>query len=249
MKKIVFITGANRGLGAAIATEFAALDYKVVISGRNFAACQKKAAEIGSGVVAVQCDITNKESVTKARDFVAGKYKKIDVLVNNAGIILPIEKFCDADPEEWENLINTNITGQMRITHAFYSLLKKAAHARIINISSGSALRPLENWSAYCTSKAGFAMLSRCLDLESRCLDLEFSQVNIRSFAFAPGMIDTNMQAIIRKSNTPNKNMFEKKNLTNTKPAARLATWLALSFLIFSFLRTGKVSKFASLAR
>ena len=67
----------------------------------------------------------------------------------------------------------------------------------------------------------------------SRCLDLEFSQVNIRSFAFAPGMIDTNMQAIIRKtpktflSNTPNKNMFEKKNLTNTKPAARLATWLA----------------------
>ena len=53
------------------------------------------------------------------------------------------------------------------------------------------------------------------------------SQVNIRSFAFAPGMIDTNMQAIIRKSNTPNKNMFEKKNLTNTKPAARLATWLA----------------------
>ena len=220
MKKIVFITGANRGLGAAIATEFAALDYKVVISGRNFAACQKKAAEIGSGVVAVQCDITNKESVAKARDFVAGKYKKIDVLVNNAGIILPIEKFCDADPEEWENLINTNITGQMRITHAFYSLLKKAAHARIINISSGSALRPLENWSAYCTSKAGFAMLSRCLDLE-------FSQVNIRSFAFAPGMIDTNMQAIIRKSNTPNKNMFEKKNLTNTKPAARLATWLA----------------------
>ena len=139
MKKIVFITGANRGLGAAIATEFAALDYKVVISGRNFAACQKKAAEIGSGVVAVQCDITNKESVAKARDFVAGKYKKIDVLVNNAGIILPIEKFCDADPEEWENLINTNITGQMRITHAFYSLLKKAAHARIINISSGSA--------------------------------------------------------------------------------------------------------------
>ena len=184
MKKIVFITGANKGLGAAIATEFAALDYKVVISGRNFAACQKKAAEIGSGAVAVQCNITDKESVAKARDFVAEKYKKLDVLVNNAGIIQPIEKFCDADPEEWESLINTNITGQMRITHAFYSLLKKAAPARIINISSGSALRPLENWSAYCTSKAGFAMLSRCLDLE-------FSQVNIRSFAFAPGMIDT----------------------------------------------------------
>ena len=206
MKKIVFITGANKGLGAAIATEFAALDYKVVISGRNFAACQKKAAEIGSGAVAVQCNITDKESVAKARDFVAEKYKKLDVLVNNAGIIQPIEKFCDADPEEWESLINTNITGQMRITHAFYSLLKKAAPARIINISSGSALRPLENWSAYCTSKAGFAMLSRCLDLE-------FSQVNIRSFAFAPGMIDTDMQAIIRTSNTPNKNMFEKKNL------------------------------------
>ena len=74
------------------------------------------------------------------------------MLVNNAGIIQPIEKFCDADPEEWESLINTNITGQMRITHAFYSLLKKAAPARIINISSGSALRPLENWSAYCKS-------------------------------------------------------------------------------------------------
>ena len=181
---------------------------------------KKKAAEIGSGAVAVQCDITNKESIAKARDFVAEKYKKLDVLVNNAGIIQPIEKFCDADPEEWENLINTNITGQMRITHAFYSLLKIAAPARIINISSGSALRPLENWSAYCTSKAGFAMLSRCLDLE-------LSQVNIRSFAFAPGMIDTDMQAIIRTSNTPNKNMFEKKNLTTTEPAARLATWLA----------------------
>ena len=210
MKKIVFITGANKGLGAAIATEFAALDYKVVISGRNFAACQKKAAEIGSGAVAVQCNITDKESVAKARDFVAEKYKKLDVLVNNAGIIQPIEKFCDADPEEWESLINTNITGQMRITHAFYSLLKKAAPARIINISSGSALRPLENWSAYCTSKAGFAMLSR-LDLFG--FGKQFSQVNIRSFAFAPGMIDTDMQAIIRTSNTPNKNMFEKQKL------------------------------------
>ena len=65
------------------------------------------------------------------------------------------------------------------------------------------------------------------LEKNSDAQDLEFSQVNIRSFAFAPGMIDTDMQAIIRTSNTPNKNMFEKKNLTNTKPAARLATWLA----------------------
>ena len=155
MKKIVFITGANKGLGAAIATEFAALDYKVVISGRNFAACQKKAAEIGSGAVAVQCNITDKESVAKARDFVAEKYKKLDVLVNNAGIIQPIEKFCDADPEEWESLINTNITGQMRITHAFYSLKKKSCKKEL-SIFLGSALQmyPRKFECLYCKSQS-----------------------------------------------------------------------------------------------
>ncbi len=220
MKRTVLITGANKGLGAAIAVEFANLNYEVIISGRNFLACQKKATEIGGTTTAVQCDITNKESIINAKNFVLKKYKKLDVLVNNAGIIQPIDKFCDADPDEWQNLINTNITGQMRITHAFYPLLKAASPSRIINISSGSAHRPLENWSAYCTSKAGFAMLTRCLDLE-------LSQDNIRCFAFAPGIIDTDMQAVIRESNMPKKNMFKKENLTSTKPAALFTTWLA----------------------
>ena len=205
------ITGANRGLGAAIAEEFAGLNYEVIITGRNFLACKKKATEIKGTTTALYCDITNKKSIIQVQNFVLEKYKKLDVLVNNAAIIQPIEKFYDTNIEEWENLIDINILGQMRVSHAFYPLLKKADDtARIINISSGSAHRPLENWSAYCTSKAGFAMFSRCLDLESK-------QDNIRSFAFAPGIIDTDMQAVIRASNMPQKDIV----------AAHFATWLA----------------------
>lgn len=216
---VVLITGANKGIGAAHAREFAKNGDEVIVAGRNLADCQKIATEIGHKATAIYCDLANRQSIIEIKNQVEKQYKKLDVLINNAGTINPIARFKDADPAEWELLIKTNLIGQMQITHCFYELLQKANPGRIINILSGAARAPINGWSAYCSSKAAFLMLTRCLHLEAQ-------KDNILCFGFAPGIVNTNMQVLIKESPTKSITVDE-KDLIDPKIAAQLSLWLA----------------------
>ncbi len=191
--KTVIITGASRGIGAAAARVFADAGSNVALLARDEAALIVLANEIGTSALPVPCDVSDFSNVSAAVSQVCETWGEIDVLINNAGMIDPISRLADADPAEWAKLIDVNVTGVFNGTRAVLPKMKNAGGGTIITVSSGAAQRPLEGWSAYCTSKAGAAMLTRALDLEER-------DNGIRAMGLSPGTVATQMQREIKTS-------------------------------------------------
>lgn len=194
--KVVVITGASRGIGAAAAVEMAKSGAKVALLARNRDAIDQIAADIGDAALAIGCDVADADQVSAAFDQVVSHFGQIDVVINNAGIIDPIARLGDADAGAWGALIDVNLKG------AFYGVQAALRHmptgGTIITVSSGAASNPIAGWSAYCASKAGAAMLTRCVDLEYR-------DAGIRAFGLSPGTVATQMQKDIKASSVDNR--------------------------------------------
>ena len=132
---ITFITGANKGLGYETARRLIALGQRVIIGARDVERGKTAADKLGARFVPI--DVTNDESVSRAAEDVKAHEGHIDVLINNAGIIgsrLPAEEI--GGPEALE-VLNTNVAGIIRVTHAFLPLLKRSSHPAIVNVGSG----------------------------------------------------------------------------------------------------------------
>ena len=132
---ITFITGANKGLGYEAARRLVALGHTVVIGARDPERGQAAADRLGARFVPI--DVADDASVARAADDVAAHEGRVDVLINNAGIIgsfLPAEQLAGPDALE---VFNTNVAGIVRVTHAFLPLLRRAVHPAVINVSSG----------------------------------------------------------------------------------------------------------------
>jgi NAD(P)-dependent dehydrogenase (short-subunit alcohol dehydrogenase family) len=117
----------------------------------------------------------------------------VDILVNNAGVIEPISPLAESDPAAWRRSIEVTLVGAYQTARATLPGMLEAGMGTVINVSSGAAHRPLEGWSAYCSGKAGLAMLTAAIALE-------YADAGIRAFGLAPGVVDTDMQATIRAS-------------------------------------------------
>jgi NAD(P)-dependent dehydrogenase (short-subunit alcohol dehydrogenase family) len=190
--KTVAITGASRGIGAEAARVFADAGANVVLMARGTASIEALSAEIGESALAIACDVSDYASVEAALAQAAQHFGGVDVLINNAGVIEPISHLMSADPEEWGKVIDINLKG------VFHGMRAAAEHMRekggsILTISSGAAHGPVEAWSHYCASKAGAAMLTRCLDKEER-------ENGIRAIGLSPGTVATQMQKEIKAS-------------------------------------------------
>lgn len=132
---ITFITGANKGLGYETARRLLALGHTVVVGARDPARGRAAADQLGARFVPI--DVADDESVARAAEDVAAHEGRIDVLINNAGIIgahRPADALTGADALE---ILNTNVAGIVRVTHAFLPLLRRAEHPAIVNVSSG----------------------------------------------------------------------------------------------------------------
>ena len=190
------VTGASKGIGLAIAKALARDGIQVILLARQSdkleAACEE-VKSISSSSFSVACDLASSESIDSTIQELQ-TIDSIEGIVHNAGTIIPIRSMFDAENKAWERNIQVNITGVQRLTKGLYSKMKESTHCRVTTISSGAALRPLHSWSAYCISKAG-------LDMWSRCLAEEGEKDGITSIAIAPGIVDTDMQQQIRSSN------------------------------------------------
>lgn len=189
--KSVLITGASRGIGAAAAREFARAGAHVGLVGRASADLDAVAAETGG--TALICDVADYTQVSAAVDAMVKAHGRLDILINNAGIIDPISMLADADPAEWDRLIDVNIKGPFYGMRAALPGMIAAGGGTIITVGSGAAHNPLEGWGAYCTSKAGAWMLTRVADIEVRA-------AGVRTLSLSPGTVATNMQSTIRDS-------------------------------------------------
>lgn len=195
-KKTYLVTGASKGIGRAIARSLANDGYQVILLARASDDLDSACMEIQSdspSSFSIACDLSQPKSIDLAVESLQ-ELDAIDGIVHNAGTITPIRSMFDADDAMWERNIYVNVTGVQRLTRGLYSKMKASNHCRVTTISSGAALRPLHSWSAYCISKAGLDMWSRCLAEEGR-------GDGITSIAIAPGIVDTDMQLEIRSSN------------------------------------------------
>ena len=190
--QVVAITGASRGIGAAAARIFAEAGARVALLARSKVDIAALAAEIGDAALAVPCDVADWESVQAAIGAVVVEWGRLDVLINNAGVIEPIARLSEASPAAWAHLIDINLTGVFHGMRAALPVMQRQGSGTILTISSGAAHRPLEGWSAYCASKAGVAMLTRALHEEEGQW--------LRVMGLSPGTVATEMQVQIKAS-------------------------------------------------
>ena len=196
MNKTVIITGAAKGIGRAIAKDFAYSGYNVCI---NYNTSEEKAKELcqelakdGCNVIIYKADVTNRQEVDKMVDYVIGTFGNIDVLINNAGIS-EYKLFTDITQEDMEKMVNVNILGVFNTTQ---SVLKKSMLSRkdgtIINISSICGMVGASLEVAYSTTKAAIIGMSKALAKE-------LAPSNITVNVVAPGAISTDMISSLSK--------------------------------------------------
>lgn len=218
------ITGGGSGIGRALALTLAKRGYDVMIIGRRIDNLQQTAA-LDSKITICCADITSqtgKDDVVKALAHV----KTIQGLIHNAGIIEPIALIGDIAEEAWEKIMATNLHAPLFLTQRLRAQLNQS---RILHIGSGAAYLPIIAWSAYCVSKAALSMLTRCCQVE---MDPEKTAVT----SVMPGIIDTDMQDIIRHATVmhPKKLAFFQRlsvenKLVSPETVAEFLAWMLLS--------------------
>lgn len=175
---VAVVTGASRGLGKAIAIEYAREGAKVVACSRPQSptglsgTATETAAEIGSQggeALGVACDVTNEAQVKAMVDQVMERYGRIDVLVNNAGLMIVGEPFLDIEPERWDSLMSVNIRGPYLCCRHVLPVMMKQRRGSVINIGSRMGIEVTAGGgTAYSASKAALHMISHTLAEEMR---------------------------------------------------------------------------------
>lgn len=181
--KVIVITGANGGLGRALAQSFAADGQHVVLLGRVLAKVQEVAVEIGANALAVECDVTSADSIRAAFVRIGEAHPKIDALINNAAIFQPflVE---EASDEQIIGTILTNLAGPILCVREAIPLLKRGGH--IINISSESVDEPLPHLTLYQATKGGLERFSHHVNRELQSKGIRSTVVRAGQM-FGPG--------------------------------------------------------------
>ena len=184
--KIAIVTGGSRGIGFAIAKILSESGATVVITSKDSEKIKKAESKI-SNSFGITCNIKKKTEVQNVVNQTIEKFGKLDILVNNAGIFPKIKQLHEIDEDEWNEVLDVNLTGQFRFTKEAIPHLQKTSGC-IINISSDAGLKAYENFNvdAYSASKAALIVLTKCWALE-------YAKDKIRINCICPGVVDTDM--------------------------------------------------------
>lgn len=194
--KVVVVTGASRGIGRAAALALSAHSAKLVLVARDQSGLDSVVEHIeqaGGNAISVAADVSDFEQIQGAVQQGHTHFGRIDVLVNNAGIIDPIAKIANVDPSAWAKVLQVNTLGVFNGIRAVLPLMLNSGAGTIINMSSGAANGPLEGWSHYCASKAAAKMLTQSVHKE-------YASEGITAVGLSPGTVATDMMRSIKIS-------------------------------------------------
>lgn len=192
MKKIAFVTGATSGIGKACAVKFAQGGYNLIITARRadkLSEVEAELKELGAEVKALVFDVRDAEACEKAVAQLDENWSKIDVLINNAGLALGMEKEYQGNLEDWSTMIDTNIKGLLTMTRLIVPGMAARNEGHIINIGSVAGDAAYAGGNVYCATKAAVKAITDGLRID--VADTALRVTNIK-----PGMVETNFSNI-----------------------------------------------------
>ena len=207
--KVAIVTGGSRGIGFATAKILSENGATVVLTAKNQERLEKASSEIPNSL-GIAADIKNKNDVKDVVSKTVAKFGQIDILVNNAGIFPKIKELHMIDEDEWNEVLDVNLTGQFRFTKEVIPHLQKTSGS-IINISSDAGLKAYQgfNADAYSATKAALILLTKCWALE-------YAKDKIRVNCICPGVVDTDMTKPFLKTQK------DKEFMDNEHPIGRI---------------------------
>ncbi len=180
--KVALVTGAGTGIGKAVALAFLREGYRVVLAGRRIEPLNEVAREGGADrALPVATDVSQPESVAALFAQIREKFGRLDVLFNNAGVNSPRANFEDLTHEQWQNVVNINLSGSFLCAQGAFRLMKEQLPqgGRIINNGSISAHAPRPNSAPYTSTKHAITGLTKSISLDGRKYNIACGQIDI----------------------------------------------------------------------
>ena len=199
MNKIALITGATSGIGRAVADIFAENKYNLIVTGRRSERLQELKAALerqhGISVLALCFDVRSNDEVVRNIESLPVEWRNIDVLVNNAGLAVGLNRIQDGVLDDWERMIDTNIKGLLYVTRAVSPLMVARNSGHIVNICSIAGKEVYENGNVYCTTK-------HAVDALSKAMRIDMLGHNIKVTNICPGAVETEFSIVRFKGDT-----------------------------------------------
>jgi len=188
MTKTVLITGATSGIGKACAEKYAEENYNLILTGRRAERLEELKNDLikkfSIKIMTLCFDVQNKEAVFGHINSLPEEWQQINILINNAGLALGREAFDEADMDDWETMLQTNVNGLLYVSRAVLPFMKKTGKGHIINIGSIAGKEVYENGNVYCASK--FAV-----DALNKSMRIDLMKHSIKVTGIHPGAVET----------------------------------------------------------
>ena len=204
--KVAMVTGASQGLGRALALAYAREGAMLVINSRNYESIRDVVEEIhslGVEVLGIGADVTSSSDVEDLVDVAVEHYDRIDVLVNNAGLLGPRVAIEEYPEDEWRRVLDANLTGPFLVSKAAIPYMREGAS--IVNVTSGVSIEGRAQWGAYSASKFGMEGLTQILAAELKDRDIRVNSVD-------PGGMRTGMRAVAYPDEDPTTRITPEEN-------------------------------------
>lgn len=188
MKPIALITGATSGIGEACARKFAQGGYNIIITGRKADLLKRLADQLkgmGADVLTLLFDVRDAKAARAAVDSIPQEWRNIDVLINNAGLALGLDKEHEGDMEDWDIMIDTNIKGLLTMTRYIVPGMVERNSGQVINIGSVAGDAAYAKGNVYCATKAAVKTISDGLRID-------LADTAVRVTNIKPGLVETN---------------------------------------------------------
>ncbi|HKO82585.1 MAG TPA: SDR family NAD(P)-dependent oxidoreductase [Chitinophagaceae bacterium] len=198
MSKIVFITGATSGFGKACAEKFAANGYDLILNGRRTdrleELCNSLERKYNIAVMTLPFDVREEKTVFDSIASLPESWKKIDVLINNAGLAIGRDYFDEADLNDWNIMVDTNVKGFMYVAKAVSQLMAIYKKGHIINMGSVAGKQVYERGNVYCATKYA-------VDALNQAMRIDLLRHNIKVTGIHPGAAETEFAVVRFKGN------------------------------------------------